>query len=339
LWSSQCAAAVDSFRILQIASSQDGLAQIIELEEVNGQNSQHEFAGLKLTVTNRAGLMKTFEFPADLSSATTAYRHVTIAAANLSGMFVAEFRPDFNLPPLFLPTDGGTIELGGIDRWTFDAIPTDGRLLKRDSGPGYGTVENFAGAAVHCCGPVFLGPMHFGIDMTGTVVREYHNAILDQYFISGSQPDIDALESGRVAGWRAVADGESFFTASSVPISLSGVIETVPVCRYYIPPAAHFFSASVDECDLVARLYPQYVLETRAAFHVALPNPVTGECPPYNLIGPVLLVFLPVYRLWNQHADHRFTPSLAARAEMIAKGWISEGYGPLGVAMCGFDLE
>ena len=321
-----------------MASSQDGLGQIIQLEEVNGQNGQHEFAGLKLTVTNRAGATKTFEFPANLQSAATANKHVAIAAANSAGGFAAELRPDFNLPPLFLPTDGGTIELGEIDRWTFDAIPTDGRLLKRDSGPGYGTVENFAGAAVRCCGPIFLGDqITFGIDMTITVVREYHNAILDQYFISGSQPDIDALESGRIAGWQVVP--ESGFLASSVPVSLRRFIETVPVCRYYVPPAGHFFSASVDECDLVARLYPEYVLETRAAFHAALPNPVTGECPPNNVPGPILLVFLPVYRLWNQHADHRFTWSLAARAEMIAKGWVSEGYGPLGVAMCGFDFE
>jgi hypothetical protein len=329
-----------------MASSQDGFAQIIELGEVGGQNGQHEFASLKLTVTNRAGAAKTFVFPANLPSAATANKHVVIGTGNYGGGVSSAFRRlDFNLPQLFLPIDGGTIELGGIDRWTFDAIPTDGRVLNRDSGPGHGTLRNFAGATADCCGPVFLSAeVPFEIDLTATNVIEYYNATLDTYFNSGSQPDIDALETGRIPGWQGVHEGLSSFLASSVPVSFGaaygfGAIEFVPICRYYAPPASHFLSASADECDLVARLYPEYVLETRVAFYAVLPNPVTGECPPDGGAGPAILAFLPVYRLWNQRTDHRFTPSLGARAEMIANGWISEGYGPLGVAMCGFDLE
>jgi hypothetical protein len=32
-------------------------------------------------------------------------------------------------------------------------------------------------------------------------VVEYYNAALDHYFISPLQPDIDALDSGRLPGW------------------------------------------------------------------------------------------------------------------------------------------
>jgi len=45
---------------------------------------------------------------------------------------------------------------------------------------------------------------------------------------------------------------------------------------------------------------------------------------------------VPVYRLYNNRADtnHRYTTSLAIRSQMIAKGYIPEGYGPNAVAMC-----
>jgi len=44
----------------------------------------------------------------------------------------------------------------------------------------------------------------------------------------------------------------------------------------------------------------------------------------------------PVYRLWNgkPHTNHRFVKTLAERDAMVARGWISEGEGPDGVAMC-----
>jgi hypothetical protein len=59
-----------------------------------------------------------------------------------------------------------------------------------------------------------------------------------------------------------------------------------------------------------------------------------GACPsePAPLPGQTI----PVYRLWNQRADsnHRYTTDATVRAQMIARGYVSEGYGPLGVAMC-----
>ena len=40
--------------------------------------------------------------------------------------------------------------------------------------------------------------------------------------------------------------------------------------------------------------------------------------------------------LWNGRVDskHRYTTSTALRAQMIARNFIAEGYGTLGVAMC-----
>jgi hypothetical protein len=53
----------------------------------------------------------------------------------------------------------------------------------------------------------------------------------------------------------------------------------------------------------------------------------TGTCPTGTI---------PVYRLWNQRADsnHRYTTRVAIKAEMLAAGYVAEGYGADGVVMC-----
>jgi hypothetical protein len=105
---------------------------------------------------------------------------------------------------------------------------------------------------------------------------------------------------------------------------------TSPVCRFYLPPAvgdSHFFSASAAECADVRAKFPAYTLESAAAMHVFLPDPVTGACP----AGAV-----PVYRLWNGRVDsnHRYVTLPSLRDAMLARGYVAEGYGPGGVAMC-----
>jgi hypothetical protein len=69
------------------------------------------------------------------------------------------------------------------------------------------------------------------------------------------------------------------------------------------------------------------VLETPAAFYIALPDPVSGACAGGTI---------PVFRLWNGRVDsnHRYTSDPAIKVQMIAKGYVAEGYGPDQVAMC-----
>ena len=59
-------AEVNSFRIRLLASNQDGDAQIIELEEVDGKDGQHQLGGLTIAVTNRYGITKKLVLPSDL---------------------------------------------------------------------------------------------------------------------------------------------------------------------------------------------------------------------------------------------------------------------------------
>ena len=176
------------------------------------------------------------------------------------------------------------------------------------------TVQNFGGASV-------------SLPVVPVTAFEYYNAALDHYFVTDLAPDIDALDTSRIPGWART--GKSF---QVWPIA-SGFLNDV--CRYYIPPEhgnSHFFSASKAECAAIASRvgvdpnYSGYVLETAEAFAVALPD-AAGSCANN---------WTAVYRLWNNRPDsnHRYTTDPAVKAQMLARGYVAEGYGPDAVGMC-----
>jgi len=152
-------------------------------------------------------------------------------------------------------------------------------------------------------------------------VIEFHHAELDHYFMSASAADIDALDSGRFPGWTRTG-----LTFKARPVAAQG---TSPVCRFYLPPPldSHFYSASASECAAVAAKWPQFVLEASDVFDIALPDAASGACPALTI---------PVYRLFNGRVDanHRYTTDAAVKAQMIARGYVAEGYGPDATIMC-----
>jgi hypothetical protein len=159
-------------------------------------------------------------------------------------------------------------------------------------------------------------------DIARVPVIEYYNAAFDHYFITSRTADMEALDTGRFVGWARTG-----FTFPAYPACVGGAS---PVCRFYLPPFSgdsHFFSASRSECEQVSARFPSFILEDAEVMYVMLPDPVTGACPAHST---------PVYRLWNARRDtnHRYTTDRAARQRMIGAGWISEGYGDDGVAMC-----
>ena len=167
---------------------------------------------------------------------------------------------------------------------------------------------------------------------------EYYNAAHDQYFVTTSADEMAVLDAGVIAGWKRTGNGEAFL-AFADPVQLVGGMDpayagAAPVCRFFIPPASHFLSASSEECAAVAAAHPEFVLETPAAFFAWLPA-ADGTCvQPSTKIGG--FAFRAVYRLWNNRPDtnHRLTASKVERDTMIAQGWVSEGYGNDGAAMC-----
>jgi len=163
---------------------------------------------------------------------------------------------------------------------------------------------------------------------TGTALAiEYFDAFLGHYFITTLASEQAPLDAGAIAGWKRTG---AWFTAYAPG---QGVADGArAVCRYYGRPEAgldtHFYSASASECAAVAQRFPDaWILESAELFDVALPDQASGECVPGHL---------PVYRLWNGGAssNHRYTTDASTRRSMIAAGWIAEGYGGNGIAMC-----
>ncbi len=166
---------------------------------------------------------------------------------------------------------------------------------------------------------------------------EYYHAGFDHYFLAAAPAEIAALDAGRFSGWAR--------TGQRFKVYASAMPGTVPVCRYYLPPSqgdSHFFSVAdvrtaypeEDECRVIEKgavfskgSYANFVKETANAFYVRRPDGQTGACPAGDLS---------VYRLWNRRPDtnHRYTTDPAIRAQMVAKGYVAEGYGSVGVVMC-----
>jgi hypothetical protein len=154
-----------------------------------------------------------------------------------------------------------------------------------------------------------------------SVAVEYYHAVFDHYFITNKADEITKLDNGTYEGWTPT--GESFNVYSDAPPGSSGV------CRFFStsfdPKSSHFYTASASECETVQR-NPDWLFEG-IVFTVFSPD-LAGNCPAGTL---------PVYRLYNDGQgaapNHRFTTSLVARATMLAKGWLPDGYG-IGVSMC-----
>lgn len=161
-------------------------------------------------------------------------------------------------------------------------------------------------------------------------VVEFYRASRDTYFLTGLANEIALLDNGQLPGWARTGRG---FVAYA---PFAGSEASKPVCRFYGLPAAgidsHFYSAYATECDAIATQWPgAWQLETDSIFEVPVPAP-DGSCP----VG-----FTQVYRNYNGRADvnHRYTTNLADRETMIQRGWVSEGFGPKGVAMCALSVD
>jgi hypothetical protein len=158
-------------------------------------------------------------------------------------------------------------------------------------------------------------------------VVEYYHAGLDHYFMTQDPSEIRDLDTGVHPGW--VRTGESMLAYA--PGQTNGYLNAV--VRYARAPGAstHFYTLAATPEDAGLRagaLGDQWAVETFDAFEVYSGiDALTSRCQ---------LGTMPVYRLWNARADsnHRYTTSLAIRQAMIARGYVSEGYGADGVVMC-----
>ena len=307
-------AAFHLFRIDQIYSNSDGEVQYVVLREATGANGENFWSGQQLVSTNTAGQKKTFVFPRNLASSSTASHSVLVATQAFAALNLVT--PDFIIPARFIPTAGGTLDYAsGVDTVSLPPLPSDGATAVNRNGTAMAaTPKNFANTSAN-------------VSSSPVMDIEFYNQALDHYFISSLAPDIDALDTGRIAGWTRT--GQSF---AVFPANVGAGASASPVCRILIPPPAnsHFFSASPQECADTLTKFPFMTKETDAAFFVNLPvtsGANAGACP----AGTV-----PVYRVFNNRPDgnHRYTVDRSIRDLMVSKGGTAEGYGPDAVIMC-----
>lgn len=361
------ARAASSYRVEQLYSNLDGSIQHIRLRESAGRDGEQAIGGLTITVTG-GGVTKSYTIPRDLWWPTTAGTPVQISTAQTpyvccsatpwseeyleldagtgTGYALRSIADYPSLPERFLPIGGGTIRIEGVDTVDFPALPTNGfQALDRHGNVVRAEVRSFV-RSINPFNVTFPEPQLHEVFPSMVHVREFHHAALDHYFITANAAEVDALERGAVPGW--TREGSLFQVkpyvgtvevATPVPQTLH--FTGVPVCRYFLPQpggSTHVFSASGAECAAAATM-PGAILESNAAFFVDPADPATGACPgdARNAENGDSVYFgYAVFRLWNgrAQANHRFTQSPYLRDSMIAQGWISEGYGPLGVAFC-----
>lgn len=171
----------------------------------------------------------------------------------------------------------------------------------------------------------YLG-VRFGIapppEPPTAVAVEYYHAAFDHYFVTAIADEIAKLDDGTFAGWART--GESFKAYAA------GTPGAADVCRFFStafsPKSSHFYTPSATECATV-KGNPNWQFEA-VVFGGPTPDSA-GTCAPGTQ---------PLYRLYNNGQgaapNHRYTTSLATRQAMLAKGWIPEGNGALGVIAC-----
>ncbi len=311
-------ASFHTFGIEEIFSNADGSIQFIQLKEASGANGQQFLQGHTLIVTQGA-TMHTLVFQRNLSSSGTANRSFLVATQGFADLGIVS--PDYIVPAGFLPVGAASVNYAGVDTVAYMSLPVDGvSALDRSGALVPNQATNFAGVSgsVVSVGPAVV-----------TVVEFYHQ-LLDHYFMTALASDIAALDGGVFAGWART--GETF---NAYPTQQAN---TVPTCRFFIPPehgSSHFFSARAEDCAflLMAAADPTqfpsfsgYIQEDAAAFYVTLPD-ATGACP-VNTV--------PVFRLWNQRFDsnHRYTTKQTIVAQMQARNYVLEGALPNQAAMC-----
>jgi len=140
--------------------------------------------------------------------------------------------------------------------------------------------------------------------------------------MTGLTSEIAQLDAGAFAGWAR--------TGHAIDAYPTGATASVPMCRFFstsfAPRSSHFYTPLAAECATV-RANPDWSFEGDV-FNVALPA-ADGGCAAGTR---------PLFRLYNDGQggapNHRYTTDTDVRAQMVAAGWIAEGYGTLGVIGC-----
>ncbi|MEO8848890.1 MAG: hypothetical protein ABI440_09725 [Casimicrobiaceae bacterium] len=156
-------------------------------------------------------------------------------------------------------------------------------------------------------------------------VVEYRQAGWDHYFITADTGEQALLGKPPFDDWQPTGNAFYAYDPAQAPET------SQPVCRFFnvsfVPKSTHFYALPAA-CQQVLSGFPDWILEKPQAFNMLVPD-ASGNCPSGSI---------PVYRLYNNGQggapNHRFVTSATDRAAMLARGYVSEGSGALGVGMC-----
>jgi len=306
---------LDRWFVREIYSNADGSVQFVKIEIDYGLDPQTQLFGKALVASN-GSVERSFALRNVGDCVLCTFGDSIRVIVGTQGF--ADLQPgvaDLIVPNGFLFIPAGTLTIDPTDEVHYDALPTDGTHALYPH--GFAWDERYSDA------PVIGTPIAKGVFMPGlNMVVEYRNDALGDYFLAAYPREIDLLDSG--PGWQRTGYTFAAWTAAfSVNAGERPPPNLLPVCRVLLGDS-HFYSILATECAAVAQ-YPAG-LETPSAFFAALPDAATGACRADET---------PVYRLWNPSgSDHRYTTMPAVRDQMVARGYIMEGYGPAPVAMC-----
>jgi hypothetical protein len=157
------------------------------------------------------------------------------------------------------------------------------------------------------------------------VVMEYYNASLNHYFITSNAGEIGLLGKPPFDAWQPTGLSFNAYAPANAPTG------TVGVCRFFndhfLGVSTHFYAPHGLGCETTIAQFPDWTLEDPQLFYASMPD-AAGNCPSGQI---------PVYRLFNNGMggapNHRFTIDPTVRSQMMAKGYVPEGYG-IGVGWC-----
>ncbi|MBI4742682.1 MAG: hypothetical protein HY777_14285 [Betaproteobacteria bacterium] len=167
----------------------------------------------------------------------------------------------------------------------------------------------------------------FAVSASFAAAIEYYHAGFGHYFVTSNADEAAGIDNGSIKGWARTGQAYSVYSLSGAGLS--------PVCRFFstgfAPKSSHFYTPSATECDAV-KSNRNWQFEA-IAFYVK--EPVAGVCASG---------LTPLYRVYNNGLsgapNHRYTTCADILANMISRGWISEGAAmclPVGSANCATD--
>jgi hypothetical protein len=311
------ASAGAAVRIAALYSSPDGEYQAILLED-DVHDGVDRFAGITLMLQDQDGRARSFTLSGERLRERPALvdgRERFLVGTRRLGHWL---QLQAELPDAFLATAGGTLAIFGGPQLAYPLLDEGGALAIDANG---GVHASNHALARH---PRVTAEDYFAAPVPAPLVREYRHMRAERYRLATLQPEKARLDDPLLADWQRT--GRTFRSLGHSPVN--GQF-TVPVCQFRLPGDEAFFSGFAVECDAVGRNVAAAVLETREAFRVVLPDPLTGLC---NHVGSTPL--RAVYRSWDGGTNHRYTTDADEQADMVSRGWIAEGYGPNGAAMC-----